>query len=191
MRSGPGTRFEIPWNLARGYPLQVLARSQGWIKVRDFENDVGWVLARLTSRKPHLVVKTEVLNLRRGPGTGHRAPHRRPGGLRRGAAHARAQGHLGARGAPARRPRRLGRTAAGDVALVVEDRAVTVLLVDVAANADHGRALGLGDDGMSELGPAGFLQPTADEVLVEAQPPGLALLVHAPVAAAGRPGIRP
>ncbi len=72
MRSGPGTRFEILWNLARGYPLQVLARSQGWLKVRDFENDVGWVLARLTSRKPHLVVKTEVLNLRRGPGTGHR-----------------------------------------------------------------------------------------------------------------------
>lgn len=72
MRSGPGTDNKVIWNLARGYPLQVVGRSHGWLKVKDFEDDVGWVLGRLTGRKPHLVVKVPVLNIRRGPGTSNR-----------------------------------------------------------------------------------------------------------------------
>ena len=69
MRSGPGTRHEAVWALARGYPLVVVGRQGKWLKVRDFENDQGWVYRSLTDRTPHHIVKAPVANLRRTPST--------------------------------------------------------------------------------------------------------------------------
>ncbi len=69
MRSGPGTRYDIAWALSRGYPLSVVGRKGNWLKVRDFENDQGWVLRSMTGRTPHHVVKAKVANLRGTPGT--------------------------------------------------------------------------------------------------------------------------
>ena len=72
MRSGPGTGHEVIWVLSRGYPLRVVGRQGNWLKVRDFENDEGWVYRSLTGRKPHMVVKSTVANIRSGPGTKNR-----------------------------------------------------------------------------------------------------------------------
>ena len=72
MRSGAGTGHEITWVLARGYPLQVVGRKGKWLKVRDFENDEGWVYRSLTGRTPHMIVKSQVANIRSGPGTRNR-----------------------------------------------------------------------------------------------------------------------
>ena len=69
MRDGAGTRTAALWQLARGYPLQVVARRGGWLKVKDFEGDGGWVLARLTANKPHVIVKVPLANLRAKAGT--------------------------------------------------------------------------------------------------------------------------
>lgn len=69
MRSGPGARHEVLWTLSRGYPLSVVGRKSGWLRVRDFENDRGWVLRSLTSRTPHHIVSVKVANLRAAPGT--------------------------------------------------------------------------------------------------------------------------
>ena len=69
LREGAGTRHDAVWKLARGYPLKVEARRDGWLKVRDFEGDTGWILGRLTARKPHVVVKVPVANVRKRPGT--------------------------------------------------------------------------------------------------------------------------
>ncbi len=68
MRSGPGTRHAVDWALGRGYPLWVTGRKGNWLKVRDFENDQGWVLRSLTNRTPHHVVKSTVANMRAIPG---------------------------------------------------------------------------------------------------------------------------
>ncbi|WP_295505485.1 SH3 domain-containing protein [Accumulibacter sp.] len=72
MRSGPGTRSDVLWELKRGYPLQVLKRKGSWLQVRDFENDKGWVARALTNRTPHYIVKAPVANMRSGPGTRYR-----------------------------------------------------------------------------------------------------------------------
>jgi SH3-like domain-containing protein len=72
LRAGAGTKHKVIWVLSRGYPLEVLGRSGNWLKVRDFERDVGWIYKPLTSSKPHQIVKSRVANIRSGPGTGNR-----------------------------------------------------------------------------------------------------------------------
>ena len=68
MREAPGTGSLVLWELERGYPLRVIARKGGWLQVRDFENDTGWVVRSLTGREPHYIVKARVANVRKGPG---------------------------------------------------------------------------------------------------------------------------
>jgi uncharacterized protein YgiM (DUF1202 family) len=73
MRSGAGTDHQALWVLDRGYPLLVTGKQGKWLKVRDFENDEGWVYGPLTSgSKPHFVVKSSSANIRSGPGTRYR-----------------------------------------------------------------------------------------------------------------------
>ncbi len=72
MRTGPSTKNEVKWVLGKGFPLQVVASKGKWLKVRDFENDVGWVYGPLTSATPHVVVKTRIVNMRSGPGKKYR-----------------------------------------------------------------------------------------------------------------------
>ena len=72
MRAGAGTQHATLWTLSAGYPLMVVGRQGQWYKVRDFENDEGWVYRPLTAKRPHHVVKSRVANLRRGPGTNTR-----------------------------------------------------------------------------------------------------------------------
>ena len=68
MRSGPGLSYSILWELGQGYPLQVIDRKGGWLKIKDFENDVGWIHAKLVNNKAHLVVKKQRINIRSKPG---------------------------------------------------------------------------------------------------------------------------
>lgn len=69
MRSGAGTRHSTLWSLSRGFPLEVTGRSGQWLKVRDFENDTGWVHRPLVNKTPHHIVKSRVANIRSAPGT--------------------------------------------------------------------------------------------------------------------------
>ncbi len=71
LRSGPGTDHEILFQLPAGYPLQVLERGDSWLKVRDYENDRGWIYEGLVSAAPYVIVKVNDGNIRSGPGTDH------------------------------------------------------------------------------------------------------------------------
>lgn len=71
MRSGPGTNTTVLWELGMGYPLKVLQAKGDWLKVRDFENDVGWVHRSLIDKKHHVIVRKKRVNIRSGPGTGY------------------------------------------------------------------------------------------------------------------------
>lgn len=68
LRSGPSEKNKVMWVLGTGFPLQVIKSQGKWFKVRDFENDEGWVYAPLTSSTPHMVVKSRLANIRSGPG---------------------------------------------------------------------------------------------------------------------------
>lgn len=72
MRAGAGTQHDALWTLPQGYPLEVTGRQGKWFKVRDFENDTGWVYRPLVDKTPHVVVKARVANVRSTPSTGSR-----------------------------------------------------------------------------------------------------------------------
>lgn len=69
MRSGPGTNYSTLWELGQGYPLMVVGRKGDWLKVRDFENDEGWLYRPLVAKKPHMIVKAQIVNIRNSPNT--------------------------------------------------------------------------------------------------------------------------
>ncbi|MBA3015278.1 MAG: SH3 domain-containing protein [Proteobacteria bacterium] len=68
MRSGPGTRHPVMWELGRGFPLKTLERKGNWLRVKDFEGDTGWVYRKLTDKTPFVVVSRKIVNIRSGPG---------------------------------------------------------------------------------------------------------------------------
>ena len=77
MRSGPGTKYKVLWELGSGFPLVVLKRSGKWIRVRDFEGTIGWVHRDVVNRTGHMIVKVHKnskkrINVRSGPGTKYR-----------------------------------------------------------------------------------------------------------------------
>jgi len=72
MRSGPGEKYSIIWEVGNGFPLKVVGRKGNWLKVKDFENDTGWVFKKLVSREAHLIVKKKSVNIRSGPGEKYR-----------------------------------------------------------------------------------------------------------------------
>ena len=69
MRSGAGNQYSALWALIKGYPMEVTQRKGNWLKVRDFENDTGWVYRASVGKKPHVIVKAGIANLRSAPGT--------------------------------------------------------------------------------------------------------------------------
>lgn len=74
LRIGPGEKYEVQYQYSKGFPLKVIASKGNWYKVKDFENDTGWVYEPLVAKNPHLIVKANKetnkrINIRKGPGT--------------------------------------------------------------------------------------------------------------------------
>lgn len=81
MRSGPGQKYSVVWELGKGYPLKVLQTKGEWLKVTDYENDTGWIYKKLVNRTPHLIVKKKIINIRSGPGTGFKIVRKAQNGV--------------------------------------------------------------------------------------------------------------
>lgn len=72
MRAGPGTNHAVNWSLLKGYPLKVIGHKGHWLKVQDFEQDVGWVYRSVTGSTPYHIIKVRLANLRARPSTSSR-----------------------------------------------------------------------------------------------------------------------
>ena len=77
LRSGPGTKYSVKWEYGNGLPLKILSKKGNWIKVKDFENDSGWVYKKYVDSTPHMIVKVNKgkkrkINIRSGPGTNYK-----------------------------------------------------------------------------------------------------------------------
>jgi SH3-like domain-containing protein len=68
IRSGPGTKDEVLWEVFKDFPLEIIKREGKWAKTKDFEGDTGWIYSPLLSKNKKVIVKVEVANMRTGPG---------------------------------------------------------------------------------------------------------------------------
>ena len=64
VRAGPGTRYPIKWVFQRKtLPVQIIAESDTWRKIRDFEGIEGWVHQRMLSGRRRAVVTGAIQQL--------------------------------------------------------------------------------------------------------------------------------
>ena len=68
VREGPSTKTPIVRRAYEDDPLRVLTRRGGWLKVRDFEGNVGWIHTSLTDQTSAVIVTASRANIRSGPG---------------------------------------------------------------------------------------------------------------------------
>lgn len=69
IRSGPGTKYDIIWNVEKYHPLFILEKSGNWYRFRDFEGDEGWIHNSLLKDIPAVITIKDTCNIRSGPGT--------------------------------------------------------------------------------------------------------------------------
>jgi len=71
IRSGPGTQYEVMWQVEKYYPFEVLKKENKWYYFKDFEGDRGWLHESLVGRINSVVTTCAICNVRSGPGTEH------------------------------------------------------------------------------------------------------------------------
>jgi len=75
IRSGPGTNYEVLWQVEKYTPLQILDtdKSGTWYYIKDYEGSIGWISKNLMSKIDAVITKPrdERCNIRSGPGTNH------------------------------------------------------------------------------------------------------------------------
>ncbi len=68
-RKGPSVKDKITYTADKYYPVKVLKKQSGWIRVVDFQGQKAWVLGKLLSKQKALVVKKEKANIRQKAST--------------------------------------------------------------------------------------------------------------------------
>ena len=69
VRSGPGAKHAVIWKIEKYHPIFVFKKSDPWYQFKDFEGDKGWVHKSLVSKIKTVITKTDISNIRSGPGT--------------------------------------------------------------------------------------------------------------------------
>ena len=74
LRSGPSTKYEKVWEVYKYMPFMKVGKSLSgdWYAVQDVDGDVSWIYKKLVTEKYKCaVVKSEEVNVRKGPGTNY------------------------------------------------------------------------------------------------------------------------
>ena len=67
MRSGPGTKAKILWQVDEYHPFVIVELKDKWYKVRDFENDTGWIHSSLLKAIQCVITIKNKCNVREKP----------------------------------------------------------------------------------------------------------------------------
>src|SRR5688500_18071622 len=68
-RDKPTEGAKIKFSADKFYPVEVIEKKNGWLKVKDFEGDEAWVAERLMTKQPSVVISADKANVRESPNT--------------------------------------------------------------------------------------------------------------------------
>lgn len=69
VRSGPGTGYEVLWQVEKYHPLLVLKEQSGWVFFQDFEGDKAWIHQSLLGKIDCVISNKDKCNVRSSPTT--------------------------------------------------------------------------------------------------------------------------
>jgi len=67
MRSGPGTKYDVLWQVEQYHPVKIVKKKGNWYKIKDFENDVAWIHESLLGKVQGVITNKAKCNVRSGP----------------------------------------------------------------------------------------------------------------------------
>lgn len=68
VRTGPSTKYPVSIELTKGYILKKVKKQGEWLKVKDFENDTGWVHESIVKPSKKVIVNSKSnINMRSQP----------------------------------------------------------------------------------------------------------------------------
>ncbi len=69
IRSGPGTKYEVLWQVEQYHPFLVIEKKGNWYKVKDFEGDMAWIHKSLLGKMTGVITRKTKSNVRSKPTT--------------------------------------------------------------------------------------------------------------------------
>jgi SH3-like domain-containing protein len=72
MRSGPGTNYEVLWQVEKYHPFLVKEKKGKWFKIQDFEGDMAWIHSSLLEKMEGVITSKSKCNVRSEPNTDSR-----------------------------------------------------------------------------------------------------------------------
>ena len=64
MRSGPGTKYDVLWQVEQYHPVVIVKKKGNWYKIKDFEKDVAWIHKSLLGKVQGVITIKEKCNVR-------------------------------------------------------------------------------------------------------------------------------
>ena len=72
IRSGPGSNYEVLWQVEEYYPIIIIGKKGNWYHFKDFEDDTGWVHKSLVRKVRSVISVKNKCNVRSGPSSKNR-----------------------------------------------------------------------------------------------------------------------
>ena len=69
MRSGPGTKYEVLWQVEKFHPFMLVEKKGNWMRVKDFEGDSAWLHKSLVAKTSTVITTRGDCNVRNKPST--------------------------------------------------------------------------------------------------------------------------
>lgn len=69
IRSGPGTAYDVLWQIEQYHPIIVIQKTGPWYRFRDYQGDTGYIHRSLVGPVDTVITDSDKCNVRSGPGT--------------------------------------------------------------------------------------------------------------------------
>jgi len=67
LRSGPGGKYEVLWQVEKYHPILVVEKRKSWYKIKDFEGDMAWIHKSLLGKIKGVITTKAKCNVRSKP----------------------------------------------------------------------------------------------------------------------------